>query len=81
MVILPPHPIVQDMNFRVSLQWEFTALQLDSCLERLGHHESDELAVQISAYVDNEFDVAALMEEAEMKNQALDQVSKDQRGF
>jgi hypothetical protein len=62
------------MNFRVALQYEFTALQLDECLERLGSHESDELAVQISAYVDNEFDVATLMEEAEMKNSALDQV-------
>ena len=65
---------LQDMNFRVALQYEFTALHLDECLERLGHHESDELAVQISAYVDNEFDVAALMEEAELKNAALDQV-------
>merc|ERR1719342_811316 len=66
---------VEDMNFRVALQYEFTNLSLDECLERLGHHESDELAVQISAYVDNEIDVAALMEEAEMKNAALDQVA------
>merc|ERR1719474_1680554 len=66
---------VEDMNFRVALQYEFTALYLDDCLERLGHHESDELAVQISAYVDNEFDVAALMEEAETKQAALDQVA------
>ena len=29
---------------------------------------------QISAYVDNEFDVAALMEDAETKQAALDQV-------
>ncbi len=29
---------------------------------------------KISAYVDNEFDVAALMEEAESKQAALDQV-------
>merc|ERR550517_646293 len=34
---------VEDMNFRVALQYEFTALHLDDCLERLGHHESDEL--------------------------------------
>merc|ERR1712123_456215 len=66
---------VEDMNFRVALQYEFTALYLDDCLERLGHHESDELAVQISAYVDNEFDVAALMEDAETKQAALDQVA------
>ena len=29
---------------------------------------------KISAYVDNEFDVAAIMEEAEAKQAALDQV-------
>mgnify|MGYP003326369517 CR=1 FL=1 len=63
------------MNFRVALQYEFTALHLDDCLERLGHHESDELAVQISAYVDNEFNVAELMEEAELKGQAMEQVA------
>ena len=73
------------MNFRVALQYEFTALHLDDCLERLGHHESDELAVQISAYVDNEFNVAELMEEAELKGQAMEQVAKKKftgcRGF
>ena len=66
------------MNFRVALQYEFTALHLDDCLERLGHHESDELAVQISAYVDNEFNVAELMEEAELKGQAMEQVAWQQ---
>ena len=54
------------MNFRVALQYEYTALGLDNCLERLGHHESDELAVQITAYVDNIVDVQELMEEAEI---------------
>merc|ERR1719348_2055400 len=63
------------MNFRVALQYEFTALALDDCLERLGHHESDELAVQVSAYVDNVLDVAALMEDSETKQAALDQVA------
>merc|ERR1719319_253184 len=66
---------VEDMNFRVALQYEFTALHLDDCLERLRNHESDEPAVQISAYVDNEFNVAELMEEAELKGQAMDQVA------
>merc|ERR1719394_1058111 len=66
---------VEDMNFRVALQYEFTALGLDNCLDRLGHHESDELAVQITAYVDNVVDVQDLMEEAEMKQAALDQVA------
>ena len=35
------------MNFRVALQYEFTNLGLDECLERLRNHESDELAVQV----------------------------------
>ena len=39
---------VEDMNFRVALQWEFTNLGLEECLDRLSTHESDELAVQIS---------------------------------
>ena len=39
---------VEDMNFRVALQWEFTNLKLNECLEKLRHHESEELAVQIS---------------------------------
>ena len=58
------------MNFRVALQYEYTALGLDNCLERLGHHESDELAVQITAYVDNIVDVQELMEEAEAIKEA-----------
>jgi hypothetical protein len=36
------------MNFRVALQYEFTHLGLDDCLERLRHNESDELAVQVN---------------------------------
>jgi hypothetical protein len=36
------------MNFRVALQYEFTHLGLDDCLERLRHNESDELAVQVT---------------------------------
>ena len=36
------------MNFRVALQYEFTNLELDLCLDRLKNHESDELAVQVS---------------------------------
>ena len=39
---------VEDFNFRVALQWEFAALGLRECLEKLRTHESDELAVQIS---------------------------------
>ena len=35
------------MNFRVALQYEFTYLGLDECLDHLKNHESDELAVQV----------------------------------
>ena len=36
---------VEDMNFRVHLQYEFTALKLDDYLERLRLCESDDLQV------------------------------------
>ena len=40
------------------------------------HHESEELAVQISAYLDNEFDVGVLMEDAETKTAAVERVAE-----
>ena len=39
---------VEDMNFRVYLQYEFASIGLDNYLERLESNESEELAVQIS---------------------------------
>lgn len=43
---------VEDMNFRVHLQYEFTALKLDEYLERLRHCESDDLQVNLeSTYI------------------------------
>lgn len=65
---------VEDMNFRIHLQFEFTKLGLDEFLEKLRHTESDELQVQISAYLDNVFDVAGLMEDSETKSAALERV-------
>ncbi|XP_045498221.1 formin-like protein isoform X2 [Colias croceus] len=67
---------VEDMNFRVHLQYEFTALKLDDYLERLRMCESEDLQVQISAYLDNVFDVAALMEDSETKTAALEKVNE-----
>ncbi|KAJ8981735.1 hypothetical protein NQ317_008996 [Molorchus minor] len=67
---------VEDMNFRVHLQYEFTALGLDNYLENLRLTESEELHVQISAYLDNVFDVAALMEDSETKTAALEKVAE-----
>ena len=67
---------VEDMNYRVHLQYEFTALGLDKYLEKLKLTESEELHVQISAYLDNVFDVAALMEDSETKTSALERVQE-----
>lgn len=67
---------VEDMNFRVHLQYEFTSLGLDRYLEKLRLTESEELHVQISAYLDNVFDVAALMEDSETKTAALERVQE-----
>lgn len=63
------------MNFRVHLQYEFTQLGLDDYLEKLRNTESEELQVQISAYLDNVFDVQALMEDSETKTAALEKVA------
>lgn len=67
---------VEDMNYRVHLQYEFTALGSDDYLEKLRLTESEELHVQISAYLDNVFDVAALMEDSETKTSALERVNE-----
>lgn len=64
---------VEGMNFRVYLQYEFTLLGLDDYLEnKLRNTESEELQIQIQAYLDNVFDVGALMEDAEQKNATLE---------
>ena len=47
---------VEDMNFRVALQWEFSNLGIKDCLDKLRNHESEELDVQISStYVISKF--------------------------
>lgn len=67
---------VEDMNYRVHLQYEFTALGLDDYLEKLRLTESEELHVQISAYLDNFFVVSTLMEDSETKTAALEHVTE-----
>uniref|UniRef100_A0A8B9HCQ2 Formin-like 1a n=1 Tax=Astyanax mexicanus TaxID=7994 RepID=A0A8B9HCQ2_ASTMX len=67
---------VENMNFRVHLQYEFTHLGLDQYLETLKLTESDNLKVQIQAYLDNVIDVGALLEEAENKGGVLDHVEE-----
>lgn len=67
---------VEDINYRVHLQYEFTALGLDEYLEKLRLTESEELQVQISAYLDNVFDVAGLMEDSITKTAALERINE-----
>ncbi|XP_023573715.1 formin-like protein 1 isoform X2 [Octodon degus] len=67
---------VENMNFRVFLQYEFTNLGLDLYLERLRLTESDKLRVQIQAYLDNVFDVSALLEDTETKNAVLEHMDE-----
>ncbi|XP_055360380.1 formin-like protein 1 isoform X1 [Betta splendens] len=67
---------VENMNFRVYLQYEFTQHGLDDYLEKLKFTESDKLSVQIQAYLDNLFDVGALLEDAETKNALLEHMEE-----
>ncbi|KAM8795423.1 formin-like protein 1 [Eudromia elegans] len=67
---------VENMNFRVFLQYEFTQLGLDEYLERLRLTESDKLQVQIQAYLDNVFDVGAMLEDTETKNAVLEHMEE-----
>uniref|UniRef100_A0AAY3ZTL2 Uncharacterized protein n=1 Tax=Denticeps clupeoides TaxID=299321 RepID=A0AAY3ZTL2_9TELE len=67
---------VENMNFRVHLQYEFTHLGLDDYLEV--RTESERLQVQIQAYLDNVFDVGSLLEDAETKNALLEHLEEVQ---
>ncbi|CAL1587723.1 unnamed protein product [Knipowitschia caucasica] len=67
---------VENMNFRVHLQYEFTHLGLDQFLERVRLTESEKLQVQIQAYLDNVLDVGALLEDAESRGGVLEQVDE-----
>ncbi|XP_065603798.1 formin-like protein 1 [Cyrtonyx montezumae] len=67
---------VQNMNFRVFLQYEFTHLGLDQYLETLRLTESDKLQVQIQAYLDNIFDVGAMLEDSETKTAGLEHMEE-----
>ncbi|XP_055038174.2 formin-like protein 1 isoform X2 [Misgurnus anguillicaudatus] len=67
---------VDNMNFRVYLQYEFTQLGLDSCLERLNATESERLQLQIQAYLDNLFDIGAMLEDVEAKNTIMEHLEE-----
>ncbi|KAF7661661.1 hypothetical protein LDENG_00256450 [Lucifuga dentata] len=70
---------VENMNFRVHLQYEFTHLGLDHYLESLKLTESEKLQVQIQAYLDNVLDVGALLEDAENRGGVLEHVDELQQ--
>ncbi|XP_061906020.1 formin-like protein 3 isoform X3 [Entelurus aequoreus] len=65
---------VENMNFRVHLQYEFTHLGLDKYLDSLRETESEKLQVQIQAYLDNVLDVGALLEDAESRGGVFEHV-------
>ncbi|KAM9746575.1 LOW QUALITY PROTEIN: formin-like protein 1 [Menidia menidia] len=67
---------VENMNFRVHLQYEFTHLGLDKYLENLKQTESEKLQVQIQAYLDNVLDVGALLEDAENRGGVIEHVDE-----
>ncbi|XP_042360198.1 LOW QUALITY PROTEIN: formin-like protein 1 [Plectropomus leopardus] len=67
---------VENMNFRVHLQFEFTHLGLDKYLGNLKQTESEKLLVQIQAYLDNVLDVGALLEDAESRGGVLEHVDE-----
>uniref|UniRef100_A0A4W5QF76 Formin like 1 n=1 Tax=Hucho hucho TaxID=62062 RepID=A0A4W5QF76_9TELE len=67
---------VENMNFRVHLQYEFSHHGLDDYLQVSDFTESDRLLVQIQAYLDNVFDVGALLEDAETKNALLEHMEE-----
>lgn len=67
---------VENMNFRVHLQFEFTNHGLDKYLGRLKQTESEKLQVQIQAYLDNVLDVGALLEDAENRGGVMEHVDE-----
>ncbi|XP_076826462.1 formin-like 1b isoform X2 [Brachyhypopomus gauderio] len=70
---------VENMNFRVHLQYEFTQLGLDIYLEKLRLSESERLQVQVKAYLDNVFDVGALMEDTDTKTSLVEHIEELQQ--
>ena len=61
--------------FHCDKKW-FTLLWLCVFLQKLRHTESDRLAVQVNAYLDNMIDVATLLEDSDTKNAALEKVAE-----
>ncbi|XP_067928445.1 formin-like protein isoform X2 [Watersipora subatra] len=66
---------VENVNYRVHLQYELTSLGLDDFLETLKDTESERLLTQVQAYTDNWLDVAQLLEDSDQKAAAVEHVA------
>ncbi|CAD5216547.1 unnamed protein product [Bursaphelenchus okinawaensis] len=56
---------VEDVNYRVYLQFEFTILGLDDYLKELEDNEAEQLQTQRKAYLDNRVIVEKLMQDSD----------------
>ncbi|VDM52458.1 unnamed protein product [Angiostrongylus costaricensis] len=64
---------VEDLNQRVYLQYEMHQLGLDSYIDEMADCKSDELQARMTAYVNGEMDVAALVEDSHHKARLLEE--------
>ncbi|CAB3401462.1 unnamed protein product [Caenorhabditis bovis] len=64
---------VDDLNFRVHLQYEMTLLGLDKYIEQMADCESDELQERMISYANSAIDVAQLLDDSNQKNELLDE--------
>ncbi|PIO74804.1 hypothetical protein TELCIR_03178 [Teladorsagia circumcincta] len=64
---------VEDLNQKVYLQYEMHLLGLDDFIDEMAECMSDELQSRMSAYVNGEVDVAALVEDSQQKARLMEE--------
>lgn len=64
---------VDELNFRVHLQYEMTLLGLDKYIEAMADCESDELQERMINYANSAIDVAQLLEDSNQKTDLLEE--------
>ncbi|CCD67067.1 GBD/FH3 domain-containing protein [Caenorhabditis elegans] len=64
---------VDDLNFRVHLQYEMTLLGLDKYIDMMAECESDELQERMISYQNNGIDVQQLLDDSNQKTELLDE--------
>ncbi|EGT42755.1 CBN-FRL-1 protein [Caenorhabditis brenneri] len=64
---------VDDLNFRVHLQYEMTMLGLDKYIELMADCESDELQERMISYQNSSIDVAQLLEDSNHKTELIEE--------